>query len=45
MMISLLFTLEAGIDCDKKSVIVARLMQWFKAGFGGAGGIKKMLEK
>jgi len=43
MMISSLFTSETGNDYDKKSVIVTRLMRWFKAGFGGAGGIKKML--
>lgn len=45
MMISSLFTLETGVDYDKKSVTVTRLIQWFKADFGGAGGIKKMLEK
>ena len=45
MMISSLFTLETGVDYDKKSVTVTRLIQWFKADFGGAGEIKKMLEK
>ena len=45
MMISSLFTLETGVDYDKKSVTVTMLIQWFKADFGGAGEIKKMLEK
>jgi hypothetical protein len=36
---------ETIIDDAKKAATVTRLMQWFKADFGGTDGIKKIAGK
>lgn len=36
---------ETEIDSIKKEVIVTKIMQWFKADFGGTKGIKSILSK
>lgn len=45
MATSSFLTSETIIDDDKKTVTVSRLMQWFKANFGGTTGIKKIVGK
>ncbi|MEP7278429.1 MAG: DUF547 domain-containing protein [Bacteroidota bacterium] len=45
MATSSFLTSETIIDEGKKAVTVTRLMRWFKADFGGTGGIKKIVEK
>ncbi|MEO7767298.1 MAG: DUF547 domain-containing protein [Ferruginibacter sp.] len=38
-------TSETIMDADRKNATVTRLMQWFKADFGGTAGIKKIIGK